>query len=353
MPLYLSYSILTTNIKIFHSPTESCFCSFGNCNRRVRHHNRQTHVSDRQILRESKDDSSSNQTPLRRYDLVFFKPLIPLNSSSAKFSRLLCSKPSYQWQIFDAQLLLNEKTEQKKWNSLKTDSTNEDDGKSDPPPPAGFLAQCYLLYKRQLLSLKRDYFLLVVRLLCHLLIGIIFGYLYMGSGYRANGVLANYVYLYGSLLLIVYTGKMAVTLACKCIYTILFWVWWEGVAYFGTRPLKRTVLSELPILRFLDLLVVEPLKNAPWKFQVDLMIFKEDTRLRDSRHHWETVLWRSGNFERVFVSKRYFSNRWPRFFRHFFKTWKSSTWSKDFSLRRTFFYIYKKISIFPRFFLKN
>lgn len=67
------------------------------------------------------------------------------------------------------------------------------------------------------MSLKRDYFLLVVRLLCHLLIGIIFGYLYMGSGYRAgNGVLANYVYLYGSLLLIVYTGKMAVTLACKC-----------------------------------------------------------------------------------------------------------------------------------------
>lgn len=85
----------------------------------------------------------------------------------------------------------------------------------EPPPPAGFLAQCYLLYKRQLLSLKRDYTLLVVRLLCHLLIGVIFGYLYMGSGYRARGVLANYVYLYGSLLLIVYTGKMAVTLACK------------------------------------------------------------------------------------------------------------------------------------------
>ncbi|XP_003491703.1 ATP-binding cassette sub-family G member 1 [Bombus vosnesenskii] len=84
---------------------------------------------------------------------------------------------------------------------------------NEPPTPAGFIAQCYLLYKRQLLCLKRDYTLLVVRLLCHLLIGIIFGYLYMGSGYRANGVLANYVYLYGSLLLLVYTGKMAVTLA--------------------------------------------------------------------------------------------------------------------------------------------
>lgn len=89
------------------------------------------------------------------------------------------------------------------------------DENKEPPPPAGFLAQCYLLYKRQLLCLKRDYTLMVARLLCHLLIGVIFGYLYMGSGYRANGVLANYVYLYGSLLLLVYTGKMAVTLACK------------------------------------------------------------------------------------------------------------------------------------------
>lgn len=85
----------------------------------------------------------------------------------------------------------------------------------EPPPPAGFLTQCYLLYKRQLLCFKRDYTLLLARLLCHLLIGVIFGYLYMGSGYRANGILANYVYLYGSMLLLVYTGKMAVTLACK------------------------------------------------------------------------------------------------------------------------------------------
>lgn len=89
-----------------------------------------------------------------------------------------------------------------------------------PPPPAGFLGQCYLLYKRQLMCLKRDYTLLVVRLLCHLLIGVIFGYLYRGSGFRANGVLANYVYLYGSLLLIVYTGKMAVTLACEYTYSL-------------------------------------------------------------------------------------------------------------------------------------
>lgn len=105
-----------------------------------------------------------------------------------------------------------------------------------PPPPAGFLAQCYLLYKRQLISLKRDYTLMVVRLLCHLLIGVIFGYLYRGSGFRANGVFANYVYVYGSLLLIVYTGKMAVTLAFPLEMQILtrehFNRWYRLAPYY-------------------------------------------------------------------------------------------------------------------------
>ncbi|XP_006624640.1 ATP-binding cassette sub-family G member 1-like [Apis dorsata] len=111
-----------------------------------------------------------------------------------------------------------------------------DESMKEAPRSAGFIAQCYLLYKRQLLCLKRDYTLLVVRLLCHLLIGIIFGYLYMGSGYRANGVLANYVYLYGSLLLIVYTGKMAVTLAFPLEMRILtrehFNRWYRLAPYY-------------------------------------------------------------------------------------------------------------------------
>ncbi|XP_025158273.1 ATP-binding cassette sub-family G member 1 isoform X2 [Harpegnathos saltator] len=106
----------------------------------------------------------------------------------------------------------------------------------DSPSPAGYLTQCYLLYKRQLLCLKRDYALLLARLLCHLLIGVIFGYLYMGSGYRANGVLANYVYLYGSLLLLVYTGKMAVTLAFPLEMQILtrehFNHWYRLAPYY-------------------------------------------------------------------------------------------------------------------------
>ncbi|XP_072760251.1 ATP-binding cassette sub-family G member 1 [Anoplolepis gracilipes] len=106
----------------------------------------------------------------------------------------------------------------------------------ESPPPAGFLMQCYLLYKRQLLCLKRDYTLFMARLLCHLLIGMLFGYLYMGSGYRANGILANCVYIYGSLLLLVYTGKMAVTLAFPLEMQILmrehFNRWYRLAPYY-------------------------------------------------------------------------------------------------------------------------
>lgn len=59
------------------------------------------------------------------------------------------------------------------------------------------------------------------RLLAHILIGFLFGYLYRDVGKKADTILANYVYLYGSLLLAVYTGKMPVTLMCK-YYTHYF-----------------------------------------------------------------------------------------------------------------------------------
>lgn len=57
------------------------------------------------------------------------------------------------------------------------------------------------------------------RVACHVVIALIFGYLYLGVGNEAGSVLGNYVYLYGSMLLVVYTGKMSVTLSCE--YEIL------------------------------------------------------------------------------------------------------------------------------------
>lgn len=57
--------------------------------------------------------------------------------------------------------------------------------------------------------------LFLLRIGAHLAIGFIFGYLYSGVGAKADSVFANYVFLYGTTLFLVYTGKMAVTLSSK------------------------------------------------------------------------------------------------------------------------------------------
>ncbi|EDW87280.1 ATP-binding cassette sub-family G member 4 isoform X1 [Drosophila yakuba] len=77
---------------------------------------------------------------------------------------------------------------------------------------ASFLMQYVLLMQRILICAKRNYFLLLARIFSHIFIGVVFGYLYMNVGNNAQSVLGNYVYLYGSTLLLVYTGKMAVVL---------------------------------------------------------------------------------------------------------------------------------------------
>lgn len=60
------------------------------------------------------------------------------------------------------------------------------------------------------------------RILAHVFIGFIFGYLYWDVGVGANTILANYVYIYGTLLLTVYTGMMPVTLSCKYNSPVFF-----------------------------------------------------------------------------------------------------------------------------------
>lgn len=59
------------------------------------------------------------------------------------------------------------------------------------------------------------------RVAAHVIIALVFGYLYLGVGSEASSVLGNYVYLYGSMLLVVYTGKMSVTLSCEWYNTFL------------------------------------------------------------------------------------------------------------------------------------
>ncbi|XP_053696931.1 ATP-binding cassette sub-family G member 1 isoform X2 [Sabethes cyaneus] len=83
----------------------------------------------------------------------------------------------------------------------------------DNTEPASLVMQFLLLLYRNLLQLRRNYFLLFIRVFAHASVATLFGYIYQGVGPNANQVLANYVYLYGSMLMMVYTGKMAVVLS--------------------------------------------------------------------------------------------------------------------------------------------
>lgn len=104
--------------------------------------------------------------------------------------------------------------------------------------PANYLVQFWLLFCRRLLMIRRKpvgaplskcnllcrtdlsdvctfQSNVLVRAAAHLLIALLFGYLYAGVGVKATTVLANYCYLYGSNLFVVYTGKMSVMLLCE------------------------------------------------------------------------------------------------------------------------------------------
>lgn len=103
-------------------------------------------------------------------------------------------------------------TLRKEAESMETTSYDEEDIFSKTKP-ASLVMQFLLLFYRNLLMTRRNYFLLSCRILAHAVIATVFGYLYTGVGPNANQVLANYVYLYGSMLVMVYTGKMAVVLS--------------------------------------------------------------------------------------------------------------------------------------------
>ncbi|XP_045769048.1 ATP-binding cassette sub-family G member 1-like [Maniola jurtina] len=79
--------------------------------------------------------------------------------------------------------------------------------------PSGYMLQTWILLYRNYLMTTRNYSLFMYRVAAHVVIALIFGYLYLGVGSEASSVLGNYVYLYGSMLLVVYTGKMSVTLS--------------------------------------------------------------------------------------------------------------------------------------------
>nr|CAD7443498.1 unnamed protein product [Timema bartmani] len=112
--------------------------------------------------------------------------------------------------------------------------------------PASVWNQFLIIYLRNLVIMRRDYSNVMIRVLAHLLIGLLFGYLYKGVGNNGNTVLANYVYIYGSTLFLVYTGKMSVMLMFPLEFQMLtrehFNRWFSLPPY-----LLSVILVEAPI----------------------------------------------------------------------------------------------------------
>lgn len=86
-------------------------------------------------------------------------------------------------------------------------------------PP--YYLQAYHLYLRNVIMYKRNKANLTLRIVAHLAIALIFGYLYRGVGNDASVVISNMVFIYGTNLFLVYTGQMAVIVSFPLEYKVL------------------------------------------------------------------------------------------------------------------------------------
>ncbi|XP_014247502.1 ATP-binding cassette sub-family G member 1-like [Cimex lectularius] len=113
------------------------------------------------------------------------------------------------------------------------------------PKPASAWLQLFHLYNRNIIVLKRDIMHIVLRFVAHLFISIVFGYLYQEVGNNAETLLANFIFVYGSILFLHYTGQMTVLLSFPLEYKVLtrehFNRWYSLPSYF-----LALLLVELP-----------------------------------------------------------------------------------------------------------
>ncbi|XP_055387269.1 ABC transporter G family member 18-like [Condylostylus longicornis] len=133
-----------------------------------------------------------------------------------KLNKLICNikikiENSQSYPENEKLNILNAKNSNHQNNIELSDKKNENEKTINSP--ANIFIQFLLLFQRQLLCYKRNYFSLFARIISHVVVGCVFGYLYSNVGPGATTVLGNYVYIYGSVLLLVYTGKMAVVLS--------------------------------------------------------------------------------------------------------------------------------------------
>lgn len=124
----------------------------------------------------------------------------------------------------------------------------------DKPP---CYLQVYHLYLRNVIMYKRNKTNLMLRLIAHLVISLIFGYLYRGVGNEASDVLSNMVFVYGTNLFLVYTGQMAVIVSFPLEYKVLKREHFNG--WYNLFPyMISTLLVEIPFQMLCCLVYIVP-----------------------------------------------------------------------------------------------
>ncbi|XP_063701907.1 ATP-binding cassette sub-family G member 1 [Culicoides brevitarsis] len=116
----------------------------------------------------------------------------------------------------------------------------------ETPKQVSCIYQFLVLYQRYFMCSRRNCFLIVTRMLASFLTAILFGYIYAGVGAAANTALGNYIYLYGSVLFVVYTGKMAVMMSFPTELGVLSREHFNR--WYGLGPYFLSVISfEIPV----------------------------------------------------------------------------------------------------------
>jgi len=83
---------------------------------------------------------------------------------------------------------------------------------------ASYLRQVYYLMCRLFLITSRNSSLFYIRIFIHLLVGLLFGYIYQDVGNKAPRLFDNYRYLVVSVVFLLYTSYHSLFIACKFVY---------------------------------------------------------------------------------------------------------------------------------------
>ncbi|KAK6635966.1 hypothetical protein RUM43_009618 [Polyplax serrata] len=151
----------------------------------------------------------------------------------------------FKFKIYESELLSLDKNSDA---VVKSDGSEECGSINLGTNSISIVEQFSLLYSRQLLIIRRKPTNILVRVAAHLLIALMFGYFYRDVGEKATMILANYCYIYGTNLFVVYTGKMSI-ICCFLHVPLSYYLTgqpldWNRFTYFTITTVASSLAAQ-------------------------------------------------------------------------------------------------------------